>query len=224
MSGAPLSWVRRITSEIEALNQIPLFGNSPPFDWEHFSTVLSSQFDIGELSIHSSGQDFKEGAEIFEELNANLSRLTVNVTPIGQVGWAMSEADIDKLTLMMLKTSKKSAPIRSDLLKEGFYRYLLLEYLHGLQSVSLLNQFSFQLTDQELEIDKAFCIDIHISLGEISCWGRLILPMNFRKNWMQHFSKQPSEYIPSEISKKTFVTVGIQSLSLIHISEPTRPY
>ena len=210
MGNAPLSWVRQITSEIEELSQIPLFGNAPPFDWESFSKILSSHFDVGELSIHSSGQDFKESSKILEGIDTNLCPITVNITPIGDVSWVMSQADIDKLTAMMLKESKKMTPIPSNLLKEGFYRYLLLEGLHGLQKISPLNQFSFQLKDQEVEVDKAFCIDIHISLSKVSCWGRLILPTNFHKNWVQYFSKQQSEYISSETSKKISLTVGIQ--------------
>lgn len=212
---APYSWVRRVTSEVQGLNEIPLFGSAPAFDWKSFSSFLSSHLGVKDLSIHPMGQDFKEGDEIINGMGSNFVSMGINVSSLGEINWLMSEADMEKLTHMMIKSSNKTSPMPSELLLEGFYRYIALESLYAAGSIPPLNQFTYQITDQELNVSSAFCIDIQIKLGEKNAWGRLVLPMNFRKNWVQHFSAQPVDYVPSKIAEETFVTVGIKTGSVI---------
>jgi type III secretion system YscQ/HrcQ family protein len=195
---APLAWVRRIAAELPELNPIPLFGNAPSFDWTGFSL----------FPIHPKEQCWREASEIAKGLGADLLTLPVAVSPLGTVFWIMSRVDMIKLTSSMMKSGK------SEIVQEGFYRYLALEALNTIQGMEPLKELTLQLTEEEMPFEKAFCIDITIKCETKSCWGRLVIPIRFRSAWVQHFSAFPSEYVPTEAARQTELAVAIKTGSV----------
>lgn len=217
---APLAWIRRIVTEIPELHVIPLFGNAPPFDWSHISHTLAARFGIPHLAIHSREQMWKEGEEIRKGLGTNPLTLPISISPLGTVYWFMSREDMTKLTSWSMKPTAKARALSSEILQEGFYRYLLLETLECIQEMAQFQSFSFQLSEEEEFLERAFCIDIEIKFENKSCWGRLAIPEAFRARWVQHFSQMPSEYIPADIARQTQLVIGIKTGSvLLHQDE-----
>jgi flagellar motor switch protein FliN/FliY len=212
---APLAWVRRIASEIPEMNTVPLFGNSPPFDWPQFSSYIASRFGLGQISITSKDQCWREGSEVKKGLGSHLHMIPIAVSPLGTVYWIMPQEDIVKLTSWIMKPASKTKVSLSEILQEGFYQYLLLEALDGLQSMDPFQDLTLQLSEEENSIDQAFCIDVEIELNQKSCWGRLALPAEFRSAWVQHFSQMPSEYFPAQIAHQTEVYLSIKTGSVI---------
>lgn len=212
---APLAWIRRIAPEIPELQTIPLFGNSPPFDWHHFSSSLASRFGISHLTVHSREQMWREASDIKKGLGTSLLTLPINVSPLGTVFWIMSHEDMTKLTLFMMKSGNKARSLSSEILQEGFYRYLVLEALDAIQGMQPLQNLTLQLSEEEDPFEKAFCIDVEIDVEQKSCWGRLAIPAPFRTAWIQHFSQMPTEYVPAEIARQTLLSVGVKTGSVI---------
>lgn len=217
---APLAWIRRIAAELPELNTIPLFGNSPPFNWSHFSSLISSRFGIPQITIRAKDQQWREGSELKKGLGSNLHILPVNVAPLGTVYWMMPPEDEVKLASWMMKpTSKIRAPL-SEILQEGFCRFFVLEALDAMQGIDPFHDLTFQLSEEEGPSDRAFCIDIELHLDQKSCWGRLVIPSEFRAAWIQHFSHLPSEYFPAEIARQTELYIGVKTGSvLLHQDE-----
>jgi len=212
---APLAWVRRIASELPELNTIPLFGNSPPFNWEQFSSFISSRFGLSKVSIRPRDQAWREGADLKKGLGSQLHILPISLSPLGTVYWIMSQEDVVKLASWMLKPASKSRASLSEILQEGFYRYLALEALDGLQGMAPLTELTLQLSEEEHALDKAFSIDVEIELDQKSCWGRLAIPTEFRAAWMQHFSALSSDYFPAEIARQTELCIGVKTGAVI---------
>jgi type III secretion system YscQ/HrcQ family protein len=216
MQHPPLAWARRIQEALPTLDEIPLFGNAPSFDWHRLSSLLASQFGIHHLSISPQGQEWRSPETLKKGLGRSLLTLPVALAPLGgHVFWIMSWADISKLTSWMLNDKAKTGAFSSEILQEGFYRYLALEVLNAIQDMQPLQELTLQLDEEAIapETD-SFCIDVEIGLGERSCWGRLVIPSELRGSWVRHFSNKPAVYEPSEIAKQTFLTVGIKTGSL----------
>lgn len=212
---APLTWVRRIASELPELNTIPLFGNSPPFDWNSFSLHLASRIGVSKIGVRSRDAAWKEASQIKKGLGSEPNVTQVALSPLGIAYWLMSKEDVAKLTSWLMKPSSKSKAPLSELLQEGFYRYLALETLDQLQGMEPFKSVTLQLNEEESSLEKAFCIDIEIEIDQKSCWGRLVLPSELRSRWIDHFSNRPSEYFSAEIAHQVELSLGIKTGSVI---------
>lgn len=206
------SWIEKISRHVQELNEIPLFGNAPPLNLEKISSLLAEQFGSEDFSVRIKAQAWREPKDIKKGLGTGLLITPVTISPIeAPVYWVISKADRDKLTGHMLSDKPKKKAFSSSILQEGYYRYLLLEALNALQNIEPINQMTLHLEeDENLESIASVCIDVEISFGDCICWGRLIIPETFRKNWVQHFSAFPPQYVKSALSKKLPLEIGIK--------------
>lgn len=218
---APLAWVRRIASELPELQTIPLFGNSPPFDWARFSSALSSRFGLPKIAIRPRDQNFREKSEISKGLGEALRVLPIALAPLGTIYWMISEEDLLKITTWMMKPIGKTQPSLSEIFQEGFYRFIVMEALDCIQEMEPFTDLTLQLSSEEPpSFKKAFCIDVEIDLDQKSCWGRLVIESEFRASWVQHFSHFVTEYFPAQIARQTQLNIGIKTGSvLLHKDE-----
>ena len=209
MAKTTFPWIKTIARELGELDTIPLFGNSPPWNWSQMSALLSSSLQT-QITYSSLNQGWKEPQEIKKSLGANYSIVSLQIIPLhASVFWAMPRADIDKFTSRMLYEKGKGKT--SEIIREGFYRYLLLETLPSMQKIAPLEKLTLQLEeDAHLPNEPCFCIDVEIQLEDKTCWGSLIIPSFFRKKWVEHFSHIPSEYIPTEMASQTELVLGLK--------------
>lgn len=213
---APAAWMKKVVSEVPELNAIPLFGNAPPFDWKRLSSQLTAQFGASHFSVRARSQSWREGDEIREGLGKQLLTYPIVVTPLGTVFWMMSQEDMTKLTGHLLTPQGTSHPFTSEILQEGFYRYLLLEALDTAQGMQTLQNLTLHLSEEERALEgKVFCVDVEIALGTRSCWGRLAIPIHFRTAWIHHFEQAPSEYMTTELSQRLELSLGVKVGSLL---------
>ncbi len=222
MSKPPFAWLRKISPELPPLDAIPLFGKSPPFDWERLSSLLATRFGVTKLSINKGEQAWRTEQELRKDLGPNPTVMPIALSPIGGgLFWIMSRGDIAKLTSWMLNGKARVRSVSSELLQEGFYRYLLLESLDALQGMQPIQDLTPQMGEEsQLPETDAFCIDVEIVFDQSSCWGRLAVTPDFRKSWVQHFAKFPHEYVPTELARQTMLTIGIKTGSvLLHQNE-----
>jgi type III secretion system YscQ/HrcQ family protein len=210
MNKAPFSWVKKVASECEGLSEIPLFGNAPPFDWAHLNTLLSTSFQA-EVSLKILMQEWKTPSEVKKELGVNPLVEEIHLSPLGDpVFWAMPRADVEKLTSRMLYEKGKGKT--SEIVKEGFYRYLLLEALSCLSQIEPLQKLTLQLEEETtLPQENCFCISLEMQIDDKTCWALLILSPSFRKKWIEHFAETSIEYFPTEITKQIELTLGIKT-------------
>lgn len=212
---APLPWVRRIADIVPELNTIPLFGNAPAFDWSHFSSLIGKNFGVSGISIHAKEQDWKEHSEIRKGLGGDLLAIPILVTPLGLAVWAMSYDDVAKLASWVMKPQAKTRTLSSEILQEGFYRYLLLQALSAVQEMAPFKNLSLHISEEEVPLETAFCVDVEIRLDhKRSCWGRLVIPKEMRGAWVKHFSHMPSEYVSTELAKSLPIAVGLSAGSV----------
>ncbi|MBU6383566.1 MAG: type III secretion system cytoplasmic ring protein SctQ [Verrucomicrobia bacterium] len=209
------SWVQRIAPEVPELNTIPLFGNSPPFDWAHFSSTLASRFGISGIQIRAKDQTWLEETKIRKGLGSDLFALSIEITPLGTVYWLMSAEDRANLTSWMMRSSQKPRPPLSEFFQEGFARFITLQALDVIQEMAPFTDLTLHLNAEEKEFEKAFCLDIEIDVEGRSCWGRLVIPEELRAKWIQHFSHLSSQYVPQEIAQHTELQLSLKTGSMV---------
>lgn len=204
------NWVKRIGPELSELNTIPLFGNAVPFDWSFFSSSVAATFDALKVDMRPHHQGWQNGSDIKKQLGSEVHVLPIFIAPVGKVYWMMSKKDRAKLTGSLVKPGYKSRSPLSEIFQEGFYRFILLEVLDQLSQVPPFNEFTLQISSEEEEYDKAFCIDVEIAIEEKICWGRLVLPKEFRSKWVEHFANTQSEYFPRALARQTFLNLSLK--------------
>ena len=207
--------LRKLPAIIESADAIPLFGNAPPFDWHHFSSLLATRFEIKDFSIHPSNQAWVLSEAVKAELHLSHFAASIYLNPISAPCYfVISKADQNKLTTSMMQ-GKVKAQI-SEPLKEGFCRFLILEALAAASTIEPIATLTPRLGETtQIPHENAFCIDVEIAFGEHSCWSKLILPASFRKGWIEHFSMHHPAYYNSELAKSTELILDCQCGSVI---------
>lgn len=214
--------LRKIAPYLSELDEIPLFGNAPEFDWARFSSLAASRFGVPKLSIQPKNQQWREPEKLRAGMGKNVLVLPIDMAPLGgTVYWMMAREDVSKITSWMLNGKSKTRALSSDILQEGFYRYLALEMMDAAQGVEPLGSFTPILHEEAmLPEESAFCIDVQIEFDHSSCSGRLAIMNEFRQSWVQHFSSHQSDHLPTRITRSLELILSVKTGSvLLHMSE-----
>jgi len=218
----PFSWVRKLSARLKEYDQIPLYGFAPPFDWDRFSSLVSSQFGVSTLVLRAEGQSWRTSDQLKEGLGDDVLTCPLKVAPLdGSAFWMMSQESVGQLTSWMLSGSAKTKPLSSELLAEGFYRFLLLETLDAVAAVEPFQNLGLSLSETSSMPDTdALCLDIAIEFDKRTCWGRLVIDPDLRRSWAAHFAQISSSYEPSQLSNSVELPIGVKIGSvLLHRAE-----
>jgi flagellar motor switch protein FliN/FliY len=154
---------------------------------------------------------WKTNDQIKEGLGAEPIILPIKVGSLeGSAFWIMPKEGIVKFTSWMMNGQAKSRPLSSDILAEGFYRYLALQVLDVLSPMDPLQTLPLLLSESSLLPENdAFCIDVEIDFDKHSSWGRLVLEPKLQKSWAEYFST-PIDPVLTNTGRITEVNVGIK--------------
>lgn len=219
MNTKPLDqlWVlQKISPEIEELNQIPLFGSAPSFDWTKFSSLVSTHLDVESLHFRPTRQEWRPSEKILEGFGPGALVMPIDLPSLsGRVYWIMTRKEIQKFTAWMLGDSVAQKSIASDILEEGFYRYLLLEILDAASQTEPLNILTPTLQEEApLPEEKAFCVDIEWHFGETVSSGRLAIPNSVRVQWCKHFKTLHPDAISLKMARNLELSLSVRTGSI----------
>jgi flagellar motor switch protein FliN/FliY len=207
----PLAWARKVDAALRALDRIPLNGNAPRFDISQLSSLIASHFGAPSLSVELGDCSWCEAKEVKEGLGSNVVSLGISVTPLaGEVIWLMGRDDVAHLTSWLMNGKTRNRTISSEVLQEGFYRFLVLEALDALQGAEPFKNFSLKISDEETNIEKdAYCIDVKLSYEQRSCWGCLVLSPRFLTSWQRHFASLRELFSLSSLAQSVEVPLSV---------------
>lgn len=187
-TSTPYDWVRQIPKEQVKSDEIPLWGNPPPFSWEQFSSELAAALKLDSLSVRGEDIRWREPDELLEGLGTHPDLITLSISPLqGKAFWAISKESI--LRLMKLLFGKEPA-FAGESFIEGFYTFLAAEAINAFQKL----EFDKSLTPgilEEKEIPNETClgIDISLTLSETTFFGRLLISKELRQSIKEYYSK-----------------------------------
>lgn len=196
-------YLEKISSQLQELDETPLFGNASPINFEDLSALLATQLGLDDLNIRATTGKWREKGKGV----ATPIYLSAIDEPLY---WMMSKPEKEKLITQLFSSNKKKTAITQNL-KDGFYRYLLLEVIASVSNLEPIQQMSLTLDeDTSIPSKEAYALDIEITSSEFTAWGKCIISDSFRKKWVQHFAAFPARYIPSKLTRALPVDIGIQ--------------
>jgi len=202
----------KVSPQIEELNQIPLFGSAPSFDWQSLSDELKKRLEIETVSLRKLSQKWRESESLGEGLGADVMTFPIDIPSLsGTVYWMMARQDIQKLTSFMLSREGEPKPSISPILAEGFYRYLLLEALGAACQIEPLKTFTPILRERsERPNETAFCVDIELGFAETASIARLLVPQDLLASFRAHFSKISPETLSPTLARNLELSLSVQ--------------
>lgn len=186
----PYSWIKKIDSALLEVATPPL-ATPFTFDWENFSLVLAQALEMDNLKITTGEGEWRKSEEIAEGLSENPLYLCFTFAPLkGNIFWIMSGEDVKKITSFLLIKKGRSKGFISELLQEGFLRYMALETLNVLQDLEFFKEFSPNLVEMATPFEgPALTFDVKITLNRKAAWGRIVIPPPFKNSWNEYFAK-----------------------------------
>jgi flagellar motor switch protein FliN len=208
---APYSWIRKVADHVAEADRVPLYGNAPAFDWGTVSEKLAACFEMP-VKLGEKKQQWRSAEELKEGLGESCFVIPLRLSPLsGHAFWMMSREQMAKFTSWMLSGKANAQPLSSEILAEGFYRFLLLQTLNSLSETEPLQKFALSLAEEiSLPHASAFCIDVELSFERRSCWGRLAIEPKLQQSWVAHFAANPSNLLQSKAAAGLELSLGVQ--------------
>lgn len=195
MNQAPYSWLKQVEHATTLMQEVPLWGNPPPFPWDAFKQKLAAALDLPRLNLtHHKTSWYTEGT-LLEGLGTNPLLFAFDLLPLeGEAIFAMSANDAARLATSLLSSNGAVKGFSDHHLQEGFYGYLLLEALSAAQEIQAFGDLSLSMREKALPPEGgALCMDVQIDAKGQTYWGRVICPEPLCRAFKGHFSaKRPS--------------------------------
>lgn len=189
----PYSWLRYIEKALIDLDQIPLLGHVPPFDWKILVDKMKDLLQIPDLEIEAHNWSWQSQETIDESLASDAACINIAALPLkGHVSLTMSSSDVNSFVSWVVQHKAGSNVLVSSMFSEGLLHFVAMETLHSVEPFSCFDGFLLRiLSDQTPPSSRALVLDISLMAYKEELQCRLILPESFRSQWLQHFSQRP---------------------------------
>lgn len=181
-------WVKKTETLIRKSVEIPMWGNMPTFPWEEFTERMQKVLSLPDLSIEMGDADWRMPDQILKGFGKDAVSLSLQYTPItDEMFLALPKDDLNRLATWVYDKKHFTDPD----LSYGFFQYVTLHALDEARSFQLLHGLSPKVTGSPMPSDDAYCIDLAITSGDETIWGRLICPKPFHSAFQTHFESHP---------------------------------
>lgn len=190
----PFGWLRYIEKTLVDLDEIPLLGHVPPFDWKGLTVHLKELLQITDLEITPHNWSWQNAEQLGE--NSHLEKLDLKIAALpiqGHVSLFIGNTDVNSLVSWIVQHKAGSNLLVSSTFSEGLIYFVATEILHKIQPFKCFDGLMLRLISGEaFSNTRALVQDISIKAykEELNC--RLVIPETFRRNWLRHFFKKPT--------------------------------
>ncbi|MCH9631977.1 MAG: hypothetical protein S4CHLAM6_03000 [Chlamydiae bacterium] len=216
----PYSWLKYIEKALIDLDEIPLLGHVPPFDWKTFVDKMRDLLQIPDLKIEAHNWSWQSQESIHESFGSDTTCLNIAALPLkGHASLTMSATDVNSFVSWIVQHKAGSNVLVSSMFSEGLLHFVAMEALHSAEPFSCFDGFLLRiLSDQTLPSSRALVLDISLKAYNEELQCRLLLPENFRSQWLQHFSQKPKT-IPLELSQTLELSCSLEvaKLAMSHL-------
>lgn len=211
------SLAKTVDAELRLQDAIPLLGYAPKFDLDLASSLIQERLETPSISLKTDAIEWRATDQLKDGLGSDVVSLPIVMTPLAsQALWMMPKEDIARLTSWLLYGHVKSRPVTSEILQEGFYRYLALQTLDVLQEMEPLKDFSLKIGSEEFAgSERWYCIDVKIKLERRVCWGRLAMSQELLLAWQRHFASIREFFSLSSLAESLDVFPAIRVGSFV---------
>lgn len=185
------------------------------FSWEALSQLLSAHFEIPDFQLQAKLGAWLTDANRLAGIGSPKTFLAFAIGSLpGTAHWVLSTADAEALMgALLTKESSSLSNIDTDF-REGFLHYVGAEMLVFLNQLGFTDSFSPRLLGHQppSEEDKAFCIDVSVTVLGQTLFSRLVISQELANAWKEAFvrSSRTKEISPS-LAQKIDIDIHLEA-------------
>lgn len=211
----PYSWLRTIPDAIKLQDEIPLFGNPPPFPWEAFNQELAKIFEQPDLKVVCTNIEWKTSEELLSGFGETPAIHPISVAPLSGLSYFIfSKEDLSRLfqTLIPEASLEETEKEWDEDWADQFYLFLSSQAIHAFQKSNFDSSLAPKLLqDASLPASPCLCFDIEINFGSKSFNSRLAISPEMRSALKQRYTQKTLSYPPGiseAITADVHVVIG----------------
>jgi len=207
----PFDWVRHVSRHLLDLDQVPLFGTSPSFPWDAFSSGLGSLFEVDELVIKGSSWQWRASDDLLTGLGEPLTPIPFSVTPLaGSASLLITQDQLSSLMGWFLGQETDILTLPDHDYRLAFTRFVALEAIEQFGKLEFTSDLIPALKEgEELPQGDAIVQDITISCKKGTASARLIVSPELQRAWKEHHSGKLTVH-KSPLAPDIDVEIGVE--------------
>ncbi|MGK5594195.1 MAG: type III secretion system cytoplasmic ring protein SctQ [Parachlamydiaceae bacterium] len=205
----PYDWLRTVSPELKELDETPLWGGSPPFPWDHFSSLFTQALQLQSCEILSKDINWRTAEEIGEIINDHPFSLTYALNPLrGHAFLLLAHVEVEKLLNVLLRNQESLIHLEEDFI-HGFFHFLGLEIADVFQKTGYEKNLTPQLLSQDhLPSTSSLCVDIEARINGHEIHGMLCISNELRSSIKEHYLQKAPEQ-PKTLLNKLEITLQL---------------
>lgn len=206
-----LDWVREVPAHLQASDEIPLIGNSPPFPWAQLALKLGDVFERKGLTIEVGEVHWRSKEQLFEGLGDALVTESFVLPPLrGEAFWVMAEQEVLLLESLLLTKEPHPISFQDPSLTESFYRFFILELLYQMTQLPFDPSLAPVLMKQTpIPFEDSLALDLTLKYEKYQISGRLLVSLSLRQAWVDHFAQHPAPPSTKRLAETAAITVSL---------------
>lgn len=187
-------WLKSVSRELYNLDDTPLLGQAPAFDWERLSQEFAKTFSLDTVKFTPKELIWKEKDAILSGIASPHVSTEIAATGIdGTVSFWMCREDVEHVMARALQISEVVSELQTEEVVTNFHRFLGIETVCMLNAIGYDPRISFKITSHAAEIkEAALCQYISIQIGKEKMQAVLVMPNTFLTSWREFFL-QPAQ-------------------------------
>lgn len=210
----PYGWLKTVDPELYQSDQVPLFGQSPPFPWEEFTQKISKTFGVDNFSCKAGDVQWRGEKELYNDLGDTPFIQSISIASFeGHPHFVMDKEEMQILLAGLITKEISIEPLVFDPeLDLAFQRFFSLEVINTLSLVAFDKTLSIHLHQEESTLkEKALCIDLELTLLDRGFSARLLLPPSFVDSWRSHYAeKKLQPQLPTALLSKIETVLHVE--------------
>ena len=210
MRELPMPWLKRLECALEVATEIPMWGFGPEFPVKAFEKALGQALHLDDLGVSLGKAEWKKEGEFLKGVSDDPMIAGITLSPLeSPLTLIIPKEDAEKLSRWALDPQKKGKGFTSPEMRQGFYRFLLLQLLKIADDCHAFEDLTPKLTETSLPDGNAYAIDLSLEHKDQTIWARLLCPTSFHSEYKTHFISHPPEHTFKESSMP--VTVSFEA-------------
>ncbi len=210
-----LDWLQSVEKTLIDLDQIPILGKAPPFNWKALTLKLRDLLQIEDLELTPHEFAWRESDELLQSLGEHPLCLNISMLPLqGHVSALVAAQDFNSFASWVVEHKAGSNTLLSPHFTDGLFHFVSLEVLKNLQSDACFDGFLMRILSNQLPPSShSLVFDVSLKAYKEVLNFKLVVPEPFRKNWIQHFAARPM-HIPQKMRQSVEVLCSVEAASL----------
>ncbi|OGN60410.1 MAG: hypothetical protein A3F40_00735 [Chlamydiae bacterium RIFCSPHIGHO2_12_FULL_27_8] len=185
-------FLNKISQSLKNLDSIPLLRTFAPFDFEKLSEELKKLLSLKELKVEYIKTSWETKEKILSVFSKKIDISNFILTPLeGEAFLIIEEENISKIIKNTI-SNEKNIEFTSPVLKESYFRYLLVNVLSILNKMNLFQDLSIKILEKkDFDEENVLSLDFKIKFFNESIFLKILISEKLRFSYEKYFNQNP---------------------------------